>query len=89
MRTITAEATDATVRRLIEAAAEEPVTVLDNGEPAAVVVSPAEFARLDEPDRIRREAKARLRATLTAAHAEAAGHGLTDDQLERLLADES
>jgi PHD/YefM family antitoxin component YafN of YafNO toxin-antitoxin module len=63
--------------------------VLENGEPAAVVLSPAEFDRLDEQDRIRRDAKARLRKTISAIQKEAADRGLTDAEVERLLADES
>ena len=89
MRTIVADSTDTKVRQLIQAAATEPVTVMDNGEPAAVVLSPAEFARLDHANRIRQEAKARLLATLAASQAEATARGLTEAELERLLADES
>jgi PHD/YefM family antitoxin component YafN of YafNO toxin-antitoxin module len=61
------------------------VTVLDNGARAAVVLSPAEFDRLDEQDRIRREAKDRLRQTISAMQKEAADRGLTDAEVERLL----
>ena len=86
MQTLSAETK---VRRLIEAAKSAPVIVLDDGEPAAVVLSPAEFARLEEGDRIRREAKARLRKAMSSAQAEAAEKGLTEEELERLLADES
>jgi PHD/YefM family antitoxin component YafN of YafNO toxin-antitoxin module len=87
MQTLSAEETK--VRRLIEAARSAPVLVLDDGEPAAVVLSPSEFARLEEGDRIQREAKARLRKTMSLAQAEAAEKGLTEEDLERLLADES
>jgi len=55
----------------------------------AVVLSPAEFDRLEEQDRIRREAKARLRRTISLIQQEAAERGLTDTELERLMADES
>jgi hypothetical protein len=48
-----------------------------------------EFDRLDEQDRIRREAKTRLRETICAMQKEAARRGLTDTELERLLADEA
>jgi PHD/YefM family antitoxin component YafN of YafNO toxin-antitoxin module len=87
MQTLSAEETK--VRRLIEAARKEPVMVLDDGEPAAIVLSPSEFARLEEGDRIRREAKARLKKTMSAAQSEAAKKGLTEEEIERLLADES
>jgi prevent-host-death family protein len=89
MRTLSADMKDIKVRELIEAARDEPLTVLENGEPAAVVLSPAEFDRLDEQDRIRRDAKARLRKTISAIQKEAADRGLTDAEVERLLADES
>jgi hypothetical protein len=48
-----------------------------------------EFDRLDEQDRIRREAKTHLRETISAMQKEAARRGLTDAELERLLADEA
>jgi prevent-host-death family protein len=89
MRTLSADAEHIKLRELIEAARKEPVTVLENGEPAAVVLSPIEFERLDEQDRIRREAKARLRQTIASIHREASERGLTEPELERLLADES
>ena len=89
MRTLSADTKHIEVRDLIEAARKEPVTVLENGEPAAVVLSPVEFDRLDEQDRIRREAKARLRQTIASIHREASERGLTESELERLLADES
>jgi prevent-host-death family protein len=89
MRTLSADAKKIKIRELIDAAREEPVTVLENGAPAAVVLSPAEFERLDEQDRIRREAKIRLRQTMAAMQKEAAERGLTDSELDRLLADES
>jgi prevent-host-death family protein len=61
MRTLSTNTEQIKLRELIEAARKEPVTVLENGEPAVVVLSPAEFDRLDEQDRIRREAKASAR----------------------------
>jgi PHD/YefM family antitoxin component YafN of YafNO toxin-antitoxin module len=63
--------------------------MLKDGEPVAVVLSPEEFERLDEQDRIRREAKTRLRQTMAAVQAEAAGQGLNEAELDRLWADES
>jgi hypothetical protein len=47
------------------------------------------FDRLEEQDRIRREAKERLRQTIAKMQKEAADRGLTEAELERLLADES
>ncbi len=89
MRTLSADGGNIKVRQLVEAAAKEPVTLLENGEPAAVVLAPAEFHRLDEQDRIRREAKARLRETIAAIQKEAVERGLTEEEVERLLANES
>jgi prevent-host-death family protein len=89
MRTLSTDTEQIKLRELIEAARKEPVTVLENGEPAVVVLSPAEFDRLDEQDRIRREAKARLRETIASIHRDARERGLTETELERLLADES
>ena len=89
MRTLSNDTGQIKLRELIEAARNEPVTVLDNGEPVVVVLSPAEFDRLEEQDRIRREAKARLRRTISSMQREAAERGLTDAELDRLMADES
>ncbi len=89
MRTLSNDTGQIKLRELIEAVRKEPVTVLEKGEPVAVVLSPAEFDRLEEQDRIRREAKARLRRTISLIQQEAAERGLTDTELERLMADES
>jgi PHD/YefM family antitoxin component YafN of YafNO toxin-antitoxin module len=89
MRTLSAKKDEIKLRELIDAAREGPVTVLADGERAVVALSPAEFGRLDEDDRVRREAKARLRETITSAQQEADERGLTEEELERLLADES
>ena len=89
MRTLSAETVQIAIRELIEAARKEPLTLLENGEPAAVVLSPQEFDRLDEQDRIRRDAKARLRQTIAEIQREASERGLTEAELERLIADES
>jgi prevent-host-death family protein len=89
MRTLSADIEKIGIRELIDAVRHEPVTVLANGEPAMVVLSPAEFNRLDENDRIRREAKVRLLQTISTIHREAAERGLTEAELERLTADES
>lgn len=79
---------DIKVRQLVEAARSEPVTLLDNGQPAAIVLSPSEFDRLDQQDRIRREARMRLRATMQAIQTEAVERGLTEADVERLLTDD-
>ena len=68
---------------------EAPVTVLEDSEPVAVMLSPEEFKCSGEQDRIRREAKTRLRQTMAAVQAEAAGQGLNEAELDRLWADEN
>jgi prevent-host-death family protein len=89
MRTLSNDTGRIKLRELIEAVRDEPVTVLENGEPVAVVLSPAEFDRMEEQDRIRRQAKERLRVTISSIQREASERGLTDAELERLMADES
>jgi prevent-host-death family protein len=89
MQTLSADDNESKLRDLIDAARKEPLTVLENGAPAAVVLSPAEFDRLDEQDRIRRETKDRLSQTVARMQKEAADRGLTEAELERLLVDES
>jgi prevent-host-death family protein len=89
MRTLSSDTEDIKLRELIEAAREEPVTVLEKGKPVAVVLSPAEFDRLEEQDRIRREATTRLRRTISLIQREASDRGLTETELDRLMADES
>jgi prevent-host-death family protein len=89
MRTLSNDAQPIQLREVIEAARKEPVTVLENGEPAVVVLSPQEFNRLEQQDRIRHDAKARLQQTIAAMQKEAAERGLNDKELARLLADES
>jgi prevent-host-death family protein len=89
MRKLSNDAGRIELRELIETVRNEPVTVLENGEPVAVVLSPAEFDRLEEQDRIRREAKVRLRETISVIQREAAERGLTEAELDRLMANES
>ena len=89
MRRLSNDTGQIKLRELIEAVQSEPVTVLEKGEPVAVVLSPAEFDRLEEQDRIRREAKVRLRETIFLIQQEAAERGLTEAELDRLMADES
>jgi len=89
VRTLSNDTGQIELREVIEAVRNEPVTVLENGEPVAVVLSPAEFDRLEEQDRIRREAKVRLRETISLIQREAAERGLTEAELQRLMADES
>lgn len=89
MQTLSTEIEDPKMRRLIDAARKEPVMLLEDGELAAVILSPEAFERLEQAERIRREAKERLVRTISAAQTEARERGLTEEELARLLTDES
>jgi prevent-host-death family protein len=69
--------------QLLEAVQRAPVTVTKQGRPAAVVLSVEDYQRM------RGAAWQRLRETMAAARREATERGLTDEQLDALLADES
>ncbi len=89
MQTLSTEIEDPKMRRLIDAARKEPVMLLEDGELAAVILSPEAFERLEQAERIRHEAKERLVRTISAAQTEAKERGLTEEEIVRLLADES
>lgn len=74
---------------LIDAAQSEPVTLLQGGLPAAVIVSLKDFRRFEEQERLRREAGKRLMETITKIHNQPANQALTNEEMDRLLADES
>ena len=81
----TFSASDAADRfaELLQATRRAPVTVVDHGRPAAVVLAIEDYARL------RGAAWDRLEATMSKARNDARDRGLTDELLESLLADES
>ncbi len=89
MRTLSNDTGQIKLQELIEAVRNEPVTVLEKGEPVAVVLSPSEFDRLEEQDRIRRQAKVRLRETISSIQREAAERELTEAELDRLMRNEN
>jgi len=66
---------------LLKSVQREPVSILRNGRPAAVLVSPEDFERMQG----RRE---RLRALLESIREEAADNGLTPAVLNDLLAND-
>ncbi len=74
---------------VIKKARNEPVTVLEDGSPTAVVMSMDAYQRLGGADELRRKAALELIEVLKTTRREAAEAGLTEDELERLLADES
>jgi prevent-host-death family protein len=69
--------------RLIELAQRAPVTITRNGRPSVVVMS------ADAYERRWTSARERLRAAIERTRSEAARKGLTEEELEALLADES
>ncbi|MFM9943078.1 MAG: hypothetical protein ACKVP7_26720 [Hyphomicrobiaceae bacterium] len=70
-------------RQLVAAAEQEPVRVQVDGLPEVFVVSGAEYARF------RRYAAERLIQTMERIGEKAKSHGLTQEKLDKLLADES
>ena len=74
---------------LTEAARQEPVIVIANGKPAFVAVSPADFERLARHAAEYDETRDRLMVAIRAMQKTAAERGLTEAELERLIADES
>ncbi len=90
MQTKTIEA-PVDVPTLAEAARHEPVQVVDNGEPAFVALSPAEFERLVEVDRDRRRnAGERLKRLMDDIGSRVAASATPEEiaELEQMLIDE-
>lgn len=83
MRTITLAAPNRQLSELLDAALREPVTVLREGQPGVVVLSVSEYQRRQT------QAWRALLATMSDTGAHARQQGLSDAELERLLADES
>ncbi len=70
-------------KQLAKDAAREPVKVTDEAAETLVVLTEAEFSRLKDL------AWDRLALAMKRLTAEAASSGLTEDKLDKLLADES
>ena len=83
MREITARDAKNRFGQLLDAAQAAPVQVTKKGRPVAVLMSMAQHERL------RGTAWDRLSAEMDALGAEAEAGGLTEAELDRLLADES
>ncbi|TVQ37756.1 MAG: type II toxin-antitoxin system Phd/YefM family antitoxin [Geminicoccaceae bacterium] len=83
MRTISSLDAKNRFGQLLEAAQRAPVTVTKQGRPAAIVLS------VEDYERMRGAAWQRLGETMAAARHEASDRGLTDEQLDALLTDES
>jgi prevent-host-death family protein len=83
------ETVDAALDDLIRKAHEAPVTVLRNGKPAAIVLSPEDYDRLDGPERMRRKAALELIEIMKQIHGRPENQALTDQEVDELLADAS
>ncbi len=82
MRTVSAIDAKNRFGQLLEAAQREPVTVTKQGRPAAVVLS------VEDYERMRGAANARLIDSARRMQEEAADAGLTEEVLDELLTDE-
>ena len=82
MRTVSAIDAKNRFGQLLEAAQREPVTVTKKGRPAAVVLS------VEDYERMRGAASARLLDSVRRMQEEAGAAGLTGEVLEGLLTDE-
>lgn len=83
MKEVTAKDAKNRFGQLLQSAQQGPVRVTRNGRPVGVMMSVQQFERL------RGAAWERLTATMDRLGQEAAERGLTDAELESLLADES
>jgi prevent-host-death family protein len=83
MKTVTALEAKNRLGQVIDAAQRQPVTVTRQGRPSVVILSAEEY------DRRQSRAWRKLLATMDATGAQAAKSGLTDAELDRLMADES
>jgi prevent-host-death family protein len=82
MRTVSAIDAKNRFGQLLEAAQREPVTVTKQGRPAAVVLS------VEDYERMRGAARARLLDAVRRMQEAAAAAGLTEEVLDELLTDE-
>jgi PHD/YefM family antitoxin component YafN of YafNO toxin-antitoxin module len=88
MQTLKADETNLVA--VAKAARHQPVKVVAEGEPAFVAVDPEAYERMAKAEReLRERAWDRLEATMGKMAQKAAVAGLTEDELVRLLADES
>ncbi len=81
MRTVSAIDAKNRFGQLLEAAQREPVTVTKQGRPAAVVLS------VEDYERMRGAARARLLDSVRRMQDEATAAGLTEEVLNELLTD--
>jgi hypothetical protein len=86
----TLKADETSLVAVAKAARREPVKIVAEGEPAFVAVDLEVYERMAKAEReLRERAWDRLEATMGKMAQKAAAAGLTEAELERLLADES
>lgn len=83
MKIITALEAKNRFGEVMEAAQRQPVSITRNGRPSVVMISAESYARRQ------RVARERLRQAMQRAGEYAAAHGMTEDALDTMLADES
>ena len=82
MRTITADDAVKDFESLVKEAAQRPVKVTTNGDSHLIIMSEAEFARFTGASR------RQLKDALDRVHREVAASGLSEDEIEKLLAED-
>ena len=83
MKIITALEAKNRFGEVMEAAQRQPIGITRNGRPSVVMISAESYARRQ------RVARERLRQAMQRAGEYAAAHGMTEDALATMLADES
>jgi prevent-host-death family protein len=83
MKSITALEAKNRFGEVLEAAQRQPVSITRNGRPSVVVISAESYARRQ------RMARERLRLAMRQAGEYATAHGMNEEVLDQLLADES
>jgi prevent-host-death family protein len=83
MKSITALEAKNRFGEVMEAAQRQPVSITRNGRPSVVMISAESYARR------RRIACERMRQAMQRAGEYAAAHGMNEDALDKMLADES
>lgn len=80
MRTIASREAKDRFGALLDSVQNEPVTILKNGRPTAIVLSPTEYARLGG-------SRERIFSLVDQMQQEAKSNGLTQDILDDILND--
>lgn len=78
MKTFPATEAENGFGRILDAAQSEPVTIMQQGHPIAIVLSPAEYAAIDG-------ARIRFANAVDTLRQQGEENGLTDDILDAIL----